>query len=110
MGSFSRVGPCCCVSTSGSFDRVGPVSRVGLSGRVGPYGHVEQFDQVEPSGLIGLFGSVPTLKGWFGYLTACVGNDLSRLHGRFFYFNRYPKSMQVPSRLGLICALLVARV
>ena len=77
MGSFSHVGPCGCVSTSGMFGSVGPVGRVGLFGRVGQFGLVESSDRV------GLFSSVPTLKGWFGYLAACVGNYLSGLHGRF---------------------------
>ena len=61
---------------------VGPVRHVGLSGHVGPSSHVGQSDRVEPSGLVRLFGSVPTLKGWFGFLATCVGNGLSRLHGR----------------------------
>ena len=56
---------------------------MGQSDRVGPFGHVGQSGRVEPSDLIGMFGSIPTLKGWFGCLTACVGNDLSRLHGSF---------------------------
>ena len=95
MGPFGRVGSCGCVSTSKQFgrvgpvDHVGPVSRVGPSGRVGPSsrvgpsGHVGQFDIVESSGLVGLYGSVPTLKGWFGYLAACVGNSLIRLRDHF---------------------------
>ena len=89
MRPFGRVGPCGCVSTSRQFARMGPVSRVGQSGRVGPssrvgpFGHVGKFGRVESSGLVRPFGSVPTLKGWFGCLTAYVGNGLSRLHGRF---------------------------
>ena len=59
------------------------IGRVGPSGRVGPFGHVRQYGRVEPSSLIRLFGSVPTLKGWFSFLAACVRNGLSRLHGRF---------------------------
>ena len=74
---FGRVEPCDYVSTSG------PFGLVGSSGHVGPFGHVEQSGRVEPSGLVGLFGFVPTLKGWFGCLIACIGNSLSRLHGRF---------------------------
>ena len=83
MGLFGRVEPFDCVSTSGPSGRVGPVGCVGPSSCVGPSGHVGQFGLVEPSDLIGLFGSVPTLKGWFDCFATCVGNGLSRLHGRF---------------------------
>ena len=62
---------------------MGPYGLVGPSGRVRPSNHVQQSGQVESSALVGLFGSVSMLKGWFGYLTACVGNGLSKLHGRF---------------------------
>ena len=59
VGSFGRVEPCDCVSTSrpfgcvGSFGRVGPCGCVSTSrpfGRVGPVGHlVFQFDAVAAS-------------------------------------------------------------
>ena len=75
--------PCGCVSTSKPFSRVGTIGRVGPFDRVGPSSHVGQFGRVELSSLVELFSSVPTLKGWFGYLAACVGSGLSRLHGRF---------------------------
>ena len=55
----------------------------GPYGHVGPSSHVGQSSLVESSGLVGMFGSVPKLKGWFGCLVACVGNCLSRFHGRF---------------------------
>ena len=64
---------------------------MGPSGRVGPSSHVGSFVRVGQFGLVGpfchveLFGLVPTLKGWFGYLATCVGNCLSRLHGRFLF-------------------------
>ena len=92
VGLFGCVKLCDCVSTLRSFGRVGPFSSVELCGcvstsrlfgRVGLFGHVGQSDRVEPSSLVGLFGSVPMLKGWFGCLASCVGNSLSRLHGRF---------------------------
>ena len=83
VGSFCRVVLCGYVSTLGSFGLVGPVGRMGPSSRVGLSGHVGQFGRVESSGLVGLFGPVLTLKGWFGFLAACVRNSLSRLHGRF---------------------------
>ena len=62
---------------------MGPINRVGSSSRVGPFGHIGQSGRVESSSLVRLFGSVPTLNGWFGCLAACVGKSLSRLHGRF---------------------------
>ena len=62
---------------------MGQVGSVGPSGLMGLSGHLGQSGRVEPFGLSGLFGSIPTLKGWFGCLVACVGNGLSRLHGRF---------------------------
>ena len=67
----------------GPFDHVGLCGCVGPFGHVGPFDHVGQSGRVESSGLVGLFGSVPMLKRWFGCLAACVGNGLSRLHGRF---------------------------
>ena len=65
------------------FSRVGPVGHVGLSGRVGPSGHAGHLGRVDPSSLVELFVLVSTLKGWFDCLATCVGNSLSRLHGRF---------------------------
>ena len=107
VASFARVGPfdrvelCNCVSTLGLssrvepfghvrlcgcvelFGRVGPIGHVGLSSRVGPSGHVGQFGRVEPFGLVRFVVLVSTLKGWFGCLATCAGNDLSIIHGRF---------------------------
>ena len=92
MGPFGRVGPC---GTIWLYRAVwlcfhlrvvwpcGTGWSCGPFGLVGPSDHVGQSGQVEPSSLVGLFGSIPTLKGWFVYLATYVGNRLSRLHGRF---------------------------
>ena len=87
VGSFGHVGPC---------RSVGPFGLVGPIGRVGPSGHVGQSGRIGMSGLVRLFVLDPTLKGWFGYLVACVRTGLSRLHGRSLFLigslnhNRFP--------------------